>query len=73
MKKLLRQLQREILTGEMKCFYVFLNSVAAKQCCWYGWSKWGQSSTCGQVCKLRQRNLCVVDITTVMVSDVTFN
>ena len=44
----------------MKFFYIFSNSVAATTCCWYGWSNWGQSSTCGQVCKHRTRDICEV-------------
>ena len=55
----MRQLQKEILTGEMKFFYVFLNLVTAKDCCWYGWSGWEQSSlTCGEVCRYRKRGIC---------------
>ena len=60
----MRQLQRKILTGEMKFLYVFLNSVAAKECCWKSWGDWQQSSlTCGELCKHRKRAICVFDVT----------
>ena len=44
-------------------FYILSNSVAVAipNCYWYEWSNWGPSSTCGQVCKHRKRDLCVVD------------
>ena len=46
---------------EMKIFYVFINSVFGKQCCFDDWSHWQQSSlTCGQapsICKHRIRNI----------------
>ena len=47
----------------MNFFYIFLNSVAAPTCYWYEWSNWEQPLTCGEVCKHRKRDICMVSLT----------
>lgn len=42
----------------MKIFYVFLNSVFGKWCCYDYWSDWHPSSlSCGRICKHRTRDI----------------
>ena len=44
----------------MIIFYALINSVIGDVCCFKAWTEWQQSSlTCGEVCRLRKKDLCV--------------
>ena len=43
----------------MQFSYLFLNSVAAKICCYYEWAHWEENSiTCGKICRGQKGRLC---------------